>query len=205
MADLGRAVLADRGPPRGGGIQPAGRRVCGRILLAVEPQCRLRGQIADRASLVAAPDGSSRPRAGGSSRGGDMGVLPARRLSAGLAMRRAVPYLLGLFHLAAFHALFRFHRGSFLGGDSGEFLRITETLRSGAPAADAAKPLGYPLAVAALGWLPGGDIAHAPAVNAACYLGTIALIGAIARRLGCAPGQARIPQTLLAPPPNCAA
>ena len=134
-----------------------------------------------------------------------MGVLPARRLAAGLAMRRAVPYLLGLFHLAAFHALFRFYRGSFLGGDSGEFLRITETLRSGAPAADAAKPLGYPLAVAALGWLPGGDIAHALAVNAACYLGTIALIGAIARRLGCAPGQARIAQMLFALIPNCAA
>lgn len=118
-----------------------------------------------------------------------------------------LPYVLGSLNLLCFNVLFRIYRGTFLGGDSGEFLRIADALRSGALLAnpDNAKPLGYPLMLALLGGLPGSTVTHALVLNAACYLVTIAMIGAIARLLNCPPAGARFAQVVFSLVPNTAA
>ena len=117
-----------------------------------------------------------------------------------------LPYLLGGVHVAAFNLLFRWLRGHFGGGDTGEYLRIAEALRAGWPiAADNTKPLGYPLLIAAGSWLPGSPVAHALALNVVCYGLTIFLLGRVVRALGGQSWQAIVAQCLFAIIPNPAA
>jgi hypothetical protein len=113
---------------------------------------------------------------------------------------RAVPYAVGLVNFAAVTLVYATRRGTFLGGDSSEFFAIAEALRSGAlvAAADNAKPLGYPLLLALVTSLPGTTVANALVLNAALYLGTLGIVGRLARRLNAAPVAVLITQTLFA-------
>lgn len=118
----------------------------------------------------------------------------------------ALPYAIGALHLAAFHLLFRWQRGGFFGGDSGEYLAIAESLRTGTIFTQPAngKPLGYPLLLALASWLPGSDVAHALWLNAACWLLTIALVGGLVRRIAGSPRLALVAQLGVALIPNSA-
>jgi hypothetical protein len=123
----------------------------------------------------------------------------------GLARRLPwLPILLGAAHFLVFTGLTAWQRGTVMGGDSGHYLQMAEALREGRWIGQLAnvKPLGYSLAIAALGWLPGPIAVHAILVNAACYLATIWLIGPLARGLGCRPRVAWVTQLGFALLPN---
>lgn len=119
----------------------------------------------------------------------------------------AVPYLVGVLNVLLFNILFQIERGTFFGGDSSEFLRIAEALRSGSALAHLGneQPIGYPLVLALAASLPGSVVVNALIFNALLYLFTIYAMGGIARLLGVPPTVTRVAQIGFALVPNTAA
>ncbi|MBI2496034.1 MAG: hypothetical protein HYY90_01040 [Candidatus Omnitrophica bacterium] len=120
---------------------------------------------------------------------------------------RSIPYAVGILNLLLFHVVFRIERGTFFGGDSGQYMAIAEALRSGAlwNTAENGKPLGYPLILALAGSLPGDTVVNALLFNWLFYLTTILAIGHIGRLLTGSSMVGWSAQTLFAVIPNTAA
>lgn len=122
-------------------------------------------------------------------------------------LARCLPYVVGVLNLALFNVLFWIERGTFFGGDSGEFMSLADKLRSGALLANPnnGKPLGYPLLLALSASLPGPPVAKALGFNWLFFGVAILIVGLIARRLNCSPRVALFAQILFALVPNTAA
>lgn len=118
-----------------------------------------------------------------------------------------IPYGVGALHLLLFTVLFWKVRGSFFGGDTGEFVAIANAIRSGTLISHPGygKPLGYPILLALAAMFPGSLTVNALLFNAVFYLLTIAVVGRIARLLTGSSAMARIAQTGFALVPNTAA
>lgn len=118
-----------------------------------------------------------------------------------------LPLAVGALHFLLFTVLFWRVRGTFFGGDSGEFLAISDAIRSGAVIGDLnyGKPLGYPLLLALVTSLPGTPVVNTLICHAVFYLLTIHLLGRLAHLLGCSSDVARVTQIIFALVPNTAA
>lgn len=118
-----------------------------------------------------------------------------------------LPYVVGALHFLLFNVLFWKVRGTFYGGDSGEYLQIANDLLSGTLLAEPknGKPLGYPLLLALAESLPGSTVVNALIFNAFFYLSTIYMVGRIMCLLTCSPTVTRMTQTGFALVSNTAA
>lgn len=122
-------------------------------------------------------------------------------------MWSTIPYGVGALHVLLFTVLFWKVRGSFFGGDTGEFVAIADAIRSGTLMSHPGygKPLGYPILLALAATLPGNLTVNALLFNAVFYLLTIYVVGRIAHLLTGSSEGARIAQTGFALVPNTAA
>jgi len=117
-----------------------------------------------------------------------------------------VPYVVGAVHLAVMALYFHGFRGSFLGGDSGDYFVLGKAIVTGvfeAPRVDRA--IGYPLVLsAAYGLLPSAPFAVAIALNYVFYMLTISWIGRLSDAVGLGTTAGRVAQLLFALVPNMA-
>jgi len=114
---------------------------------------------------------------------------------------------MSVLNLAIFHVVFRIERGTFLGGDSSEYLHIAQMIRSEAfwGSAQNGKPLGFPLVLAVVSSLPGDLVTYVLVFNALCVLWTVHVVGLIMRLLRCSRGVSLAAQVVFALVPNTAA